>query len=61
MKDIDNYVLSVIKLIELPRNNLYKKKYKIKKVRNLIKKYDETLLDKYKYIEKLLEEELHEN
>ena len=61
MRDINNYVLQVINLIELPRKDLYNRKYKNKKIQQIIQKYDELLLDKYKYIEKMLEEELDEN
>lgn len=61
MRDINNYVLQVINLIELPRKDLYNKKFKNKKIQQIIQKYDELLLDKYKYIEKMLEEELDEN
>lgn len=55
MKDINEYAMLVKKLLEEPRNeliNMNNSKYD-----DLINKYDKELLEKYKNIEKMLDEE----
>lgn len=56
------YIKQVHELLEKPRNELEKKycNKNNKKIKKVIKQYDESLLEKYKYIEKLMEEELSE-
>lgn len=58
-----NYYVSIINdLLEKPRYELEKKYYysKNKMIKKVLRKYDETLLEKYKYIEKMIKEELSE-
>ena len=57
---IEKYVLIINKLLVAPKKELEKKKEKKnnKRIENLVKKYDKTLLDKYRYIEKMIDEEL---
>lgn len=59
---LNYYVQKINELLEKPRNELEKKycNKNNKKINGIIKQYDETLLEKYKYIEKLMEEELSE-
>lgn len=54
------YVFKVHELLEKPRNELERKyaNKKDKRMEELIRKYDEALMEKYKYIEKLMAEEL---
>lgn len=57
---IEKYALIIQKLLATPKKELEKsleEKYN-KKVEELVKKYDEILLDKYTYIEKMIDEEL---
>ncbi len=59
MKLLEQYVLLVNNYLEKPRNK-YLEKRKSKKYAKIVKKYDQALLDKYRYIEKLLDEGLKE-
>lgn len=59
MKILETYVRLVDELLEKPRNNIDRKviKSKNKKYEELSLKYDKLLLEKYRHIEKLLDEE----
>ena len=56
------YISQLHELLEKPRNELEKKyiNRKNKKIDKVIKEYDKTLLEKYRYIEKVMDEELSE-
>lgn len=57
---IEQYVLLIQKLLVIPKRNLEKKleKKRNKNIEKLVNKYDKVLLDKYKNIEKMIDEEL---
>lgn len=59
---LNYYVGKINELLEVPRNELEKKYYnkKNKKIEKIINQYDMTILEKYKYIEKIMKEELSE-
>lgn len=63
MRLMYEYVLLIQKYLEKPRNDLEKRLLKRPNshIERLVHKYDESLLEKYCYIEKLLEKELNED
>ena len=63
MRIMYEYVLLIQKYLEKPRNDLEKRLLKRpnSKIEKIINKYDQSLLEKYCYIEKVLEKELNED
>lgn len=57
---IEQYVLLIQKLLVIPKRKLENKleKKPNKDIEKVVKEYDKLLLDKYKKIEKMIEEEL---
>ena len=58
MKYINMYVLMVYKLLERPRNALLYKRSS-RKYKKIIDAYDKELLNQYRKIEEMLDEELN--
>lgn len=63
MRLMYEYVLLIQKYLEKPRNNLEKRLLKKpnRYIAKMVHKYDQSLLEKYCYIEKILEKELNED
>ncbi len=63
MKLMYEYVLLIQKYLENPRNDLEKRlqKHPNSHIKKMVHKYDQSLLEKYCYIEKILEKELTED
>lgn len=55
---VEKYALLVQKILVYPKRFL-ENKYKSKKVNDLLKEYDKKILEEYKKIEKMIDEELN--